>query len=634
MDSLLTIHRQDDTEHHERDNPLTRALVKSGKYYIQPIAIHLSLPPIHSSYRRPTLATIMIIHTQSWNNSVAKHVVQVHNNSSGQLRPTLLPSSGLETLDGVTFLSCVEKHSASFLSTPSQILQQPLPSAINLSGEVLTSAILTSWTALFKGIANTTSVSTVASSVDAPGIAVPSNISDGQSLLALATQTKVSRSGASVVSTLRPTATMVATAQNLSDSVRLLSSKRILSVTGHHDQALKQPNVTATTSIINLHLPVATLLVPGSSNQTHALANASGLAIVSSTGNPSTANASRAASTSVQTVYIASVLSNPDTVDTYQASFILLSGLRTSIGPSSATQSEASVFAANVSNPSNTFSSIFSSDNATSKSSTVAPTSFNTTLTAMLPADSSTAANPIFQESKTAQFTKQQTAGVAVGGVACLIIALLVAVFLIRRCWANKNGPGRTTHTYEEPKRGSDDAEVRGTICTNSPKATAYTRLPESAHTNGYRDQVRNVKDQYAQIVMERVVFVQHPSIFSDRCNAALFSPDHSNVIPELSPTSNHSTVPPQTQFSPRSSVTSYVSHMSCSSRYSVPALGNTSRVSPYQSNSSRTILSPNCPDFAPPIDIGWNEIKSEDHTTGSDLLSCPPSPLDFEYSQ
>jgi hypothetical protein len=57
---------------------------------------------------------------------------------------------------------------------------------------------------------------------------------------------------------------------------------------------------------------------------------------------------------------------------------------------------------------------------------------------------------------------------------------------------------GDVLRIYEELKGGSDDAEVRGIICANSPEATAHTRLPENVHTNRYRDQVRNVKGQYA----------------------------------------------------------------------------------------------------------------------------------------
>lgn len=542
----------------------------------------------------------MTMNVRSWNNSVVKYVIEAHNISSGQLRHTMLRLSGPETLEVVTLLSYGEKHAASFLPAPSQTSQQLLSATTKLSGGVLVSANLTSRTARSRGIANTTPVFIFAPSVDIPGIATPSDISDGRSLLAETTEMNASIPGASIVSTLRPTATMATTARNLSGSVRLPSSSRIPSVSIHQAQTATLPNVTATTPISNLYSPVVALLVSGLSNQTQALTNTLGLAIVTSIPNPPTANTSRTASTSVQTVYVASFLSNSVTVDTYQASFILLSGLCTAEGPPSATRFEASAFAANVSKPSAVFSSILLGDNATSKSSTVASTRFTTSRTAIPPADSSAAAEPVFKKSKTAQLTKQQTTGVAVGGAACLIIALLITVFLARRCGLNKKRRKSTANTYEELKGWGDDAEGRGTICAAPPEATACTRLPRSAHTNEYGGLMRNMKDQYAQIIMERVVSVQHPCMFSDGCNAPPFGPYHSNVLPESPPSSTHSTVPPQTQFNP----------------------------------SLRTILPPTGSASVPPIHIGWNGITSDGHITFSDSLGSTPSSPSSEYSQ
>lgn len=540
----------------------------------------------------------MTMSVQSWNNSVAKHVVEAHNISSGQLLPTLLLSSRPETLEVVTFLSSGEKQSAPFFPTPSQTLQQ-------VSGGVLPSANLTSWTALSRGTANTTPVFFFASSVEIPGIAGLSNISDGR--------TSASILGASIVPTLRPTTTIVTTTQNLSNIVRFSSSTRIISVTIHQAQALTLPSLTATALISNLLSPVATLLVPGSSNQTRAFTNTSGLATVSSTGNLPTGNTSRTTSTSAQTVYVASFSFSPVTVDTYQASFILLSGLHNATSSSSTIQSKTPAFAANVPKPSTLSISILSGDNATSGSFTVAPTSFTTSQTTILPIDSSVAAEPVFKETKAAPLTKQQTAGVAVAGATCLITALLIAVFFARRRWANKKRRGSTAHEYKELKGGGDDTEIGGTICANSLKAAAHTRHPRSGHISGYGDPVKNMKNQYAQMVIKRIVSVQHPSMFSDGCNDPFFTPYHSDLLPEiLPPSSTHSTVPAQTQ-----------SQMSSSSHCGALILGN---ASPYHSNGSRTILAPTRPTSAQPIYIGWNDIKSDGHITGSDLLGSAPA--------
>ncbi|KAF2116411.1 hypothetical protein BDV96DRAFT_52056 [Lophiotrema nucula] len=128
-------------------------------------------------------------------------------------------------------------------------------------------------------------------------------------------------------------------------------------------------------------------------------------------------------------------------------------------------------------------SSTLLSGSVTTVPSTTVPTSFvSSTITSSV--TTSTTAAATGGDDKPAPLTKPQTAGVAIGSTGILIIALIAAVFLIKRHRDNaakRNSSGSVypeiAYLYDPPVGGNDDAEMSG-------GATGYGAVPQNLARN------------------------------------------------------------------------------------------------------------------------------------------------------